>query len=90
MDVILGQTDATGNKCNRRPTSGRGIGLRRLLARRLPICFASRARFLSTELGNLFVSDHSLELAGQLAALGIPAPLDPCRQCYCHPCPCRH
>ncbi len=64
VDVILGQTEATGNKCNRQahfsawdnPEDHTGPPTADML------CFPGGLAY--DRLGNLFVSDHSLEVAG--------------------------
>ncbi len=72
VDVILGQKSATGNKCNRRayigpwdrPQDVGGAPAADML------CFPGALTI--DRLGNLFVSDHSLEVAGNWRLLVFP------------------
>lgn len=56
VDIILGQTNSTGNLCNR---GG--------MATPNSLCFPGRLAF--DKQGNLFVSDHSLEIQGNMRLL---------------------
>ena len=73
VDVILGQTEATGNKCNRQahfsawdnPEDHTGPPTADML------CFPGGIAY--DRLGNLYVSDHSLEVAGNKRLLVFAA-----------------
>ena len=72
VDVILGQTDATGNKCNRRAHIGPWDRPQEVVGAPAAdmLCFPGALSI--DRLGNLFVSDHSLELAGNWRLLVFP------------------
>ncbi len=60
VDVLLGQNDLTGNSCNRggAPRSGATVN---------SLCFPGS--IAEDRLGNLYVSDHSLEIQGNMRLL---------------------
>ena len=64
VDVILGQEDPEGNRCNR------GISPGPFAAADM-LCFPGALSI--DRLGNLYVSDHSLEVRGNLRLLIFPA-----------------
>ena len=73
VDVILGQTDAAGNKCNRRAHIGAWDNPVEVLRSPRPnmLCFPGGLAY--DRLGNLYVSDHSLEVAGNKRLLVFAA-----------------
>ena len=68
VDVILGQEDPEGNRCNR------GISPSPFAAADM-LCFPGALSI--DRLGNLYVSDHSLEVQGNLRLLIFPADATP-------------
>ena len=68
VDVILGQEDPEGNRCNR------GISPGPFAAADM-LCFPGALSI--DRLGNLYVSDHSLEVQGNLRLLIFPADATP-------------
>ena len=73
VDVILGQKNATGNKCNRRAHIGPWDSPVEVLGSPEAdmLCFPGGLSY--DRLGNLFVSDHSLEVAGNRRLLVFAA-----------------
>ena len=73
VDVILGQKDATGNKCNRRAHIGPWDRPEHVVGAPEPdmLCFPGALSI--DRLGNLYVSDHSLEFSGNWRLLVFTA-----------------
>jgi hypothetical protein len=77
VDVILGQKDATGTKCNRREHIGPWDRPEHVVGDPEPdmLCFPGALSI--DRLGNLYVSDHSLEVSGNWRLLVFEPSLTP-------------